>query len=416
MNLVVRKSLAWPTAREPSEIVERKGIGHPDTICDALAESVSAALSSFYLERFGAILHHNVDKVLLCAGVARPRFGGGTVDRPIEIVIAGQATREAGGVEVPIVDLATEACRAWLAAHLHALDARRHVRIRVATRPGSAALLGLFERRAGGEALANDTSCGVGFAPETPLERVVRAVERALAAPETARAFPEIGEDVKVMGVRRGDALSLTVACALVDRHVASLADYELKRARAGALARAAAARAAPGVPIDVRINEADDPAPEGEKDVYLTVTGTSAEAGDDGEVGRGNRANGLITPCRPMSIEAPAGKNPRTHVGKLYNVIAARIAEDIIARIFGVAEARCRLVSRIGRPLREPEIADIEVAMWEDLPLAEVRPAIEEIAREELARADTIWEELVWGAALPRATGEGRGRPAGQV
>ena len=54
----------------PFEIVERKGLGHPDTICDALTENLSRALSRVYLERFGAILHHNVDKVLLCGGAA----------------------------------------------------------------------------------------------------------------------------------------------------------------------------------------------------------------------------------------------------------------------------------------------------------------------------------------------------------
>jgi S-adenosylmethionine synthetase len=30
---------------ETAEAVERKGLGHPDTICDALAESFSRALS-----------------------------------------------------------------------------------------------------------------------------------------------------------------------------------------------------------------------------------------------------------------------------------------------------------------------------------------------------------------------------------
>jgi S-adenosylmethionine synthetase len=58
-----------PTVAEAEvEIVERKGLGHPDTLCDAAMEHISQALSEAYLERFGAILHHNCDKGLLVAG------------------------------------------------------------------------------------------------------------------------------------------------------------------------------------------------------------------------------------------------------------------------------------------------------------------------------------------------------------
>ncbi len=52
------------------EVVERKGAGHPDTICDALAETLSRNLCREYQSRFGYILHHNVDKALLCGGRA----------------------------------------------------------------------------------------------------------------------------------------------------------------------------------------------------------------------------------------------------------------------------------------------------------------------------------------------------------
>ena len=68
-------------------------------------------------------------------------------------------------------------------------------------------------------------------------------------------------------------------------------------------------------------VNALDDPKASDESGIYLTVTGLSAEQGDDGEVGRGNRVNGLITPSRAMSLEAAAGKNAVAHVGKLYNL-----------------------------------------------------------------------------------------------
>jgi S-adenosylmethionine synthetase len=167
----------------PFEVVERKGLGHPDTICDALAEQVSLRLSRFYVEQFGLILHHNVDKVLLVGGESVPAFGGGVIRAPIEIVLAGRATREFRGVPVPIDMLAEDACRTWLAAHLHALDAGS-VQIRVRIHPGSPDLVDLYLRqRRTGMWLANDTSCGVGFAPLSRLERAVIAAEYVQPVP-----------------------------------------------------------------------------------------------------------------------------------------------------------------------------------------------------------------------------------------
>jgi len=325
-NVNVSRLDGLPVSAAAIEVVERKGIGHPDTICDALVEELSRSLSRFYLERFGQILHHNVDKGLLFGGAARPAFGGGELLEPIEVYLTGRATREYRGVPVPVEELAIEGSRQWLGTHLHALDAERHVRIHCLIRPSSADLVDLFVRsQEAGTALANDTSIGVAYAPLDELETVVLAVERELNDAATKRAFPELGEDVKVMGVREGARLHLTVACALVDRHVVDLSDYLEKRARIGDLVRDVAKRVG-AQECAVEVNAADGDTPES---IYLTVTGTSAESGDDGQVGRGNRANGLITPHRPMSLEAVAGKNPVTHVGKLYNLLASRIAAE---------------------------------------------------------------------------------------
>lgn len=395
MRIDIAPLEATAVADAAVEVVERKGIGHPDTLCDALVEELSRALSRFYLEHFGFILHHNVDKGLLVGGAAQPAFGGGVVRVPIELYLAGRATRAFHGVQVPVEELAIEGSRRWLRTHLHALDPERHVRIHCLIRPSSTDLVDLFRRsQEGGTMLANDTSCGVGYAPLDPLETAVLAVERALNAPATKRAHPDIGEDVKVMGVRRGDTVDVTVACALVDRHVRDLADYLAKRAQIATLA-GRAARAALGRDCAIAVNAADGDAPES---IYLTVTGTSAEAGDDGEVGRGNRANGLITPYRPMSLEAAAGKNPVTHVGKLYNVAAGRIAAELVAHVPGVAEATCVLVSRIGHPVGEPQIVDLRIRL---LPGAELaRGAVESVVHEQLAQVGTLWRELLAGEA----------------
>lgn len=379
-----------PPSAAPYEIVERKGRGHPDSICDALAENLSLALSRFYLERFGAVLHHNVDKALLIGGAARPAFGGGELLEPVEIILAGRATRCFSSVTVPVDELAIESSREWLARNLRHIDAARDVRIVPRIRETSADLAQLFVRGAQTSVpLANDTSFGAGFAPLDRLERAVLAVERSLHA-----AAPEIGEDIKVLGVRSGDRLELTVACAFVGRHVASLADYFAKKENLRMLA-AAAARQAVGGEVDVEVNTADG---DGADSIYLTVTGLSAEAGDDGEVGRGNRVNGLITPYRPMSLEAAAGKNPLSHTGKLYNLLAERIARALADEVDGVDEAYCWLLSRIGAPVTEPQLADVRVRLTEGTPIEAVKARAAEIVRARLLAAPQLWRDALAG------------------
>jgi S-adenosylmethionine synthetase len=393
LNIVL---LQKPSAEcENVEIVERKGKGHPDTLCDALAEQLSIALCRFYQERFGLILHHNVDKVLLYGGAARPAFGGGRVDAPFEIFLAGRATREYKGVKVPVEDLAIAGSKAWLGRTIHALNPDHHVKIHCLIRPGSVDLVELYLRQQRtGVWLANDTSCGVGFAPLSDLERVVLQVETYLNSPEVKERFPEYGEDIKIMGVREREKIVLTLACAFVDRFVGGLQDYIDKKRKLALLAQEAA-REITAMDVAVEVNTGDD---ETSGNVYLTVTGTSAEAGDDGQVGRGNRANGLITPYRPMTLEAAAGKNPITHVGKLYNVVGHQIAASIVEEIPEVLGCHCYMVSQIGRPVADPHIVDIRLRTEGLRPVSEFSSDVKQIVDHHLGRIGNLWQPLMSG------------------
>jgi S-adenosylmethionine synthetase len=375
----------------PIEVVERKGLGHPDSICDALAEELSLAYSRFALARFGAIPHHNVDKVLLRAGRSAPRFGGGELLEPIEIWLAGRATLRVGAEELPVQDLAQESARRWLAAHLPGLDAERHVRVHCVVGAGAAELVDLFGRAAAVR-LANDTSCGCGHAPLSELETIVYGVERALVAAAGAR-LAGAGRDVKVMGVRHRERIALQVACAGFSPALADAAAYRALRAE---VARSAVecARAHTRRALEVQVNSADDDA---RGVYYLTVTGTSAEMGDDGQAGRGNRANGLITPGRPMTLESVAGKNPCTHVGKLYNVAAGLLAQALVDEIEEVREAECVLVSRVGHPIDDPPLADVRLRCAAGAGGGVWRRA-EEIARAQVRAIPGLWRELVEG------------------
>jgi len=391
-NVVVSPMDFKPVYENPVEIVERKGIGHPDTICDHLAEELSVALCKLYLKEFGFVQHHNVDKALLVGGVADPRFGGGEIITPIEIYLVGRAVKEKEGKLLPVDELAIEVAKEWLKKNIPNLDVEKHVVVTPKIRPGSKDLVELFERFAkkGEVPLANDTSFAVGYAPFDDLERVVYNTERFLNSPEFKRNHPYLGEDIKVMGVRLGDKIRITIAAAFVDKFVDSVSDYLEKKevVRKAALENALKYT---DKEVEVFVNTADNP--EGGS-VYITVTGTSAEAGDDGQVGRGNRPNGLITPYRPMTLEAAAGKNPVSHVGKIYSAVANLIANRVVKEVEGIEETYVYLVSQIGKPITEPQVCDVKVRTKKDLKgLEEV---IKKIADEEIEKIPEIWKGYV--------------------
>lgn len=378
---------------QPVEIVERKGLGHPDTICDALAENFSRCLSRYYYERFGLVLHHNVDKGLLFGGRSRPAFGGGEILEPIEIYLVGRATMSYKGVDVPVHQLAVESSRQWFREHFHALNPDKHLSIHCLLRPGSQELTELYERQAKtGLALSNDTSCGVGYAPCDDLEKVVLGVEQYFNSSDTHEKFPSYGQDIKVMGLRTGKEISLTMACAFVDMYLQDMNKYILFKEKMVELALKCA-REITLYPVSVAVNTADD---LDSGSVYLTVTGTSGEAGDDGEVGRGNRVNGLITPYRPMNMEAAAGKNSVTHVGKIYNIVANRLADRIAREVEEVEEAYCFMVSQIGMPVTQPQSVDVRLRLPSEALLPDVSSRISEIVRSMLDEMPTLWKQVL--------------------
>lgn len=382
-------------ADDAVEVVERKGIGHPDTICDALAETLSRNLCREYRDRFGKILHHNVDKALLSGGRSAPAFGGGLVLAPMNIYLAGRAVINVGREVLQIKEMAIEGSRSWLRNNLHALDAERHVQIHEVIHPGSQDLQTVFSRDSEGAIpLANDTSIGVGYAPMSPLELLVLAAEKLINGRNRAHEHPAWGEDVKIMGVRHRDAISLTIACAMIDRFLVHIDDYLAEKTAIEKVVRELAVQHRFSR-CDVSVNAADNPS---SGSVYLTVTGTSAEAGDDGQVGRGNRINGLITPCRSMSLEAAAGKNPVTHVGKIYNVVARDIAEVLVASTPAIIAAQCLMVSRIGAPVANPALLQVKLATRDGLPAEKLRQHIEGITMEQLSHIPRLIGDFIAG------------------
>ena len=399
-NIVV-EAYRHPSVEEYEvELVERKGLGHPDYISDAAAEVASRALSRYYLERYGRILHHNLDKVLLVGGQAAPRFGGGEVLHPIYIIVSGRATTEvrtSEGVEqVPVGTLVIESVRSWIRENFRFLDPDSHVVVDYKIGKGSVDLVGLYEA-AERVPRANDTSFGSGYAPLSTLEKLVYETERLLNSREVKARIPALGEDIKVMGLRKGKSIDLTIAAAIISHKVLDPGEYQAVKEEAREVVLDLASRLAPDYDVNVYINTGDIP----DRGVfYLTVTGTSSEHGDDGMTGRGNRANGLITPLRPMSLEATAGKNPVSHVGKIYNVLANDIARRVYEEVDQVKEVYVKILSQIGRPIDDPLVADVKAKVdGGELP-ASVKAEIEAIVDEALSGITGYTEKILRGEA----------------
>ncbi|MFZ6016448.1 MAG: methionine adenosyltransferase [Nitrospirota bacterium] len=378
------------------EIVERKGTGHPDFICDSIMEVISIALSREYTKKFGTILHYNIDKGLLAAGKTDKRFGGGSVMKPMELTIGDRATFIAGGKKIPVKEIAIEAAKSWAKKNLRFVDPEKHIKYRVVLAPGSEELTDIFQRT-GAVRVANDTSAAVGYYPMSPTETVVFELERCLNSKQFKTKFPETGEDIKVMGLRKGRRLDLTVAMPLISRYIESEEDYFLKKE----LIRNEMIHFLKPYKyfdrIDVHFNTLDEMG-RGLGGVYLSLLGTSAEDADSGQVGRGNRVNGVISMNRPMGTEAAAGKNPVSHVGKIYNVLAHKIAKDIYTEVEGLREVYVLLLSRIGTPINRPQMASAQILLSRGRRLKDVSRKIRDILERELSDISKFCKALSRG------------------
>jgi S-adenosylmethionine synthetase len=182
-----------------------------------------------------------------------------------------------------------------------------------------------------------------------------------------------------------GNEVGITVAAAMVSKYIENTSEYVSYTNQIRDAVLDLASDIIPERDVTCQVNVADNV----EKGImFLTITGTSAEAGDDGEVGRGNRSNGLITPCRTMSLEAVCGKNPINHVGKLYNIMSTEMAREIFKRGQGdIVEAQVRLLSQIGRPITDPWVNSIELIPAENVSFESVKKVAEEVVAEKLSK-----------------------------
>ncbi|MGQ9596842.1 MAG: methionine adenosyltransferase [Thermoproteota archaeon] len=384
MTININQLRMYPVPKQRIEIVERKGLGHPDTISDMIMNQVSVKLCQVYLKEFDRILHYNLDKSLLVAGEAETRFGGGVVKKPMKLIFGDRATYSFNGKDLFIEEVAIKSAKDWFRKNLRFVDPDKHVSYDVQIGRSAPNLADIFKR--GGDFLgANDTSAAVGYAPLSPLERLVLDVEHHLNDKRFKKEFKETGEDIKVMGYRLDNTVDLMIAMSFLDRFIDSEEIYFKSKREIIEHIKEYVINRYDFKKVDITLNSLDIRG-RSEEGLYLTVTGTSAEAGDSGQVGRGNRVNGVIALLRPAGSEAAAGKNPVSHVGKIYNLLSFKIADEIVNRVDGVEEVYVWLLSQIGMPVNMPKLVSVQAVLEEGLSMEVLEKPIREVVEERLS------------------------------
>jgi S-adenosylmethionine synthetase len=381
-----------PTFKKRFEIVERKGIGHPDTICDLVMNQVSIDLSKLYLKETGAIQHHNMDKALLVAGQSESNFGGGKIIKPMKMILGDRATFDIGERKLPIGDLAIQTAKEWFEKNLRFVN-DEHVEYQVEIGVTSKELQSIFENTR--SFAANDTSVLVGYAPFTETESIVLNTEQHINSKQFKDNFPESGEDVKVMGFRDANHVDLTIATAFVDKFISSENQYFQRKEE---MLQEINEFLKKNYSMEITTNmNCLDSKNRGMSGLYLTVLGTSADSADSGQVGRGNMASRVISPSRPAGSEATAGKNPVSHIGKIYNALSFKIANEIHTKVSGLDEVCVWMYNVIGRPVNDPKAVIVQPTIVGQLHDAE-KNQINEIVENNLQNIHEFCNELISG------------------
>lgn len=351
-----------------TEVIERKGLGHPDTLADELGERLSIAYSNLCLQKFGVILHHNFDKVGLMGGMSEVGFKTGRILSPIRVLINGRASFKFGDEQIEIKKLIRDEVASFFKEkfpHIKEIGKLYRIiwEISTGSSPGAVSSEDSYRQHwfspRGREDLSelkhlncNDTSMGVAYYGYTKLERFVLAVEGTLNSKEYKKDKPWLGSDIKIMCSREKNDVTFILCVPQISIFVNSLNEYIVNLASVKETIYHIAQENIPDYSLSVFMNMRDKFDNEA-KDLYLTYTGSSIEMGDEGFVGRGNRFGGLITPNRMYSMEGIAGKNPVYHTGKMYSAMAYELSKSIFEK-YGVS-SETLLIGMTGHDLMKP-------------------------------------------------------------
>ncbi len=329
MNFLTLNRGCLDPNEQPFEIVERKGLGHPDSLADGLADAISIAYSKYCLDRFGVVPHHNLDKVYIGGGHFLRDYGSRTMLAPIQLIVNGRISNSMDGSEIDVQSIQREAASEFLAPLMPHLDVEQHLEIHPnATQhtqrdfwfsPRSREDLHELSRLK-----ANDTSLCVAYAPLSVCELLTIVLEQAFwNVQEDGGRVPrwtDIGQDIKVMVLRNGRQIDVTV-CAPFMSNSMSFYEYYLQRVSEteSLLQQLAESVVGNKYQVKVEVNTAGR--------LYMLGVGSCIECGEEGIVGRGNSSGGFIAAGRPHSMEAAFGKNPVYHTGRVLGYLTQKLA-----------------------------------------------------------------------------------------
>lgn len=345
------------------EVVERKGVGHPDTVSDSLAEKISVEYSKYCLENFGIVLHHNVDKVGVLGGCIDLDWGKAHLKKPIRVILDGRISRRFGSHEIPVFEIAEKAIKEQLVINLPRLDVNKDIEIIDMSTDYSKNPYWFNPRDKNDvpeyqRLFANDTSAVISYWNLSTTELLALALEgffyKAVGVPK----YSYVGQDIKVMVVRNMADYDVTLCVPFFAQDCPTEADYwNYKEIITQELDTYIKKVLPEGTTYRLSVNTQDqgkDPkATNNVRSFYLVCTGGALDYGEEGFVGRGNNRLGIISSSRPYTMEAAAGKNPVYHVGKVLGVVADEMAKELATKLKGDFEVW--FVAQNGDPLFEP-------------------------------------------------------------
>lgn len=391
------------------EVVETKGMGHPDNICDALAEKISANYSKYCLSKYGVILRHMIDKLSVLGGGSKVWFQGGEITSPIRVLVNGRFTSNFNNDQIDYMKIVNKTIKTYFKKLFPLLNVEKDLIIVDNTHhnEGPGVVYNddgttLNERKRFFEVVSkedlhrhnnhfkcNDTSTTVSYSPMSKLEKLVLDIEKTLNSSEYKKKNPWTGSDIKVMGIRKGSLIEITSCVPLISKYVLNLDDYKEKLNKIKKDIAAIIENYFDGK-YAIYLNTRDN---YEKNDMYMTVIGSAIESGDEGAVGRGNRPMGVIPFSRHFSMEASCGKNPVYHTGKIFSAIGNEISKAIYDKYH--VENIVYMTSKMGDEMENPW--NVSVELNEEVSM-KVRTDINKIVNKYLKKHYDVTKKIIDG------------------
>lgn len=396
--------------QQPFEVVETKGKGHPDNICDTLAEKISSNYSKYCIDKYGVILRHMIDKLSVLGGGSKVRFGKGEMIAPIKILVNGRFTDRYQNDKIDYMKIVNGTIIDYFNELFPLLDTSLFLEIIDNTHhnEGPGVVYNeddttknerkrFFEvtdekdvLRHNNHFRCNDTSTTVSYYPMSNLEKLVLEIEKTLNSNQYKEEHPWVGNDIKVMGIRKDKKVEITSCVPLIAVYVKDLRDYKDKLMNIKEDISLIAKHHFPDSQCDIYLNTRDN---YEKNDLYLTAIGSAIESGDEGAVGRGNRSRGVIPFSRSFSMEAACGKNPVYHTGKLFSAIGDLISKKIYDNFNIENVVYC--TSKMGDEIDNPWNISVELNTNVS---AKIKREISNIVKSEIKNHTQITNALING------------------